>query len=372
MVQSHLRSAHKLAAGVASLPSTNSAFAATQGAWRFLNNETVSLFVLIEPLREVGRTQVEQLKSPFAILVHDWSKLAFNHPKRKEDLVQLTHATDVGYDLTMALLVSADNGDPLAPMEMHLKTADGVFSTREPTPGQEPHVDQILATMHASRAWNLSKPLLHIIDREADSIDHYRQWDAADFRFLVRGDDRRVRWNGRSVLLTGIRQALHEVGAFTKVADDALYQGDPAQLFVAETEVVLYRPAKKSVRGKKFELPGRPLALRLIMVQLRDEHGSVLAEWFLLSNASALVTAEHLARCYYWRWRIEVFQADCDSSHTLYHYGGFAHSERGGAAGSGTMEPDTPPCDSRRRAMRRLNERLRPPPRYAVGAALSV
>src|SRR6516165_2008952 len=52
MVQSHLRSAHKLAAGVASLPSTNSAFAATQGAWRFLNNETVSLFVLIEPLRE--------------------------------------------------------------------------------------------------------------------------------------------------------------------------------------------------------------------------------------------------------------------------------------------------------------------------------
>ena len=39
MVQSHLRSAPELAAGVASLPSTSAAFAATQATWRFLNNQ---------------------------------------------------------------------------------------------------------------------------------------------------------------------------------------------------------------------------------------------------------------------------------------------------------------------------------------------
>ena len=43
MVQSHLRSAPELAAGVASLPSTSEAFAATQATWRFLNNERVGM-----------------------------------------------------------------------------------------------------------------------------------------------------------------------------------------------------------------------------------------------------------------------------------------------------------------------------------------
>jgi hypothetical protein len=302
-----MRSAQKLAAGVASLPSTSSAFAATQATWRFLKNDQVELRALIEPLREMARLQAEQLQSRFALLVHDWCKLAYNHPKRKPDLAQLTHAKDVGYEMTTALLVSADDGRPLAPMEMHLKTADGTLSTRDPAPQKTPHVDQVLETMYASLKWDLAKPLLHVVDREADSIDHYRQWDAAGFRFLVRADDRRVRWNRRSVLLTEIRQSLHEADAFSKVTDDASYRGKSAQLFVAETRVVLYRPAKKSVRGKKFELPGRLLVLRFIVVQLRDKKGTVLAEWFLLTNAAKFITAAHLARCYYWRWRIESY-----------------------------------------------------------------
>ena len=53
MVQSHLRSAPQLAAGVASLPGTSQAFAATQATWRFLNNERVGIPDLVEPLREV-------------------------------------------------------------------------------------------------------------------------------------------------------------------------------------------------------------------------------------------------------------------------------------------------------------------------------
>ena len=105
MVQSHLRSAPELAAGVASLPSTSEAFAATQATWRFLNNERVGMPELIEPPREVGRGRVRELKSRFALLVHDWCKLSFTYGKR--DLTQLTHATDIGYELTTALLVSA-------------------------------------------------------------------------------------------------------------------------------------------------------------------------------------------------------------------------------------------------------------------------
>ena len=196
LVNSHLRVANELAAGVASLPSAGTAFAATQGAWRFLNNERIALTALVAPLQEVGRQRAAELEAPFALLVHDWSKLGYEHPRRKRDLTQLTHEHDIGYELTTALLVSADDGQPLAPMEMHVETAAGV----------------------------------------------------------------------------------------------------------------LYRPAKKNVRGHKHEKPGRPLELRWIVVQLRNSAGKLLAQWLLLTNAPAeWATAELLASCYYWRWRIESF-----------------------------------------------------------------
>lgn len=307
LVQSHLRSAQPLAAGVASLPSSSTAFAATQGAYRFLNNERVSLAHLIAPLREAGRRQAEQSAVPFLLLVHDWCKLSFNHPRRKRDLTQLTHATDVGYEATTALLVSADDGHPLAPMELHLQTDDATWSTRSPRPRRRGHLEQVLPTMTASRTWNLPRPLLHVIDREADSVDHYRRWDGAGHKFLIRGDDRRVCWNGQSQLLSEIVPRLRQQRKF-QCAGTAAYQGRSAQLWVAETHVVLHRPAKKNVRGHKYVKPGRPLELRFLVVQLRNGAGKVLAQWLLLSNAPLdWATAERLARCYYWRWRIESF-----------------------------------------------------------------
>ena len=305
MVQSHMHAPPELAAGIAGLPSAGSAFAATQGAWRFLNNDRVRLPALVQPLREVGRGRLRASSSPFALLVHDWCKLSFAHGKR--DMVQLTHETDVGYELTTALLVNADDGAPLAPMEMHLKTSAGILSTRAPTPRDASHLEQVLPTMRASLSWGLSKPLVHVIDREADSVDGYRRWDAAGHKFLVRADDRRVKWGEKSCLLRDIRDRLRSREQFRE-AGEAWHHGHRQSLWVAETQVVLYRPAKKNVRGRKFNRAGRPLTLRFIVVQIRDERGRVLAEWFLLSNAPPdWATTEHLAHCYYWRWRIESF-----------------------------------------------------------------
>jgi hypothetical protein len=307
LVHSHLHSAPKLAAGVASLPSVSTAFAATQAAWRFFNNDRVTLPTLIEPLRAIGRDRLALTEMPFALLIHDWSKLSFTYAASKCDLTQLTHASDVGYELTTALLVSADDGSPLAPMEIHLKTAAGVLSTRRRAPKDVTHLDQVLPTMKAVRTWGLTKPLIHVIDREADSVDRYRQWDAAKQRFLVRGDDRRVKWNGRPYLLSEIRAELRARKAFRLIKAVAFHD-NTAQLCVAETSVTLHRPAKKSVKGRKFERAGRPLTLRYVVVQLRDFEGQVLAEWMLLSNVpEAWASTEQLAFCYYWRWRIESF-----------------------------------------------------------------
>lgn len=307
LLQSHMHAAPELAAGIASLPSAGSAFAATQGAWRFMNNERVTLPALVEPLRAIGRTRTEAAQAKFVLLAHDWSKLSYDQPKRKQDLVPLTHATDVGYELTTALLISADDGDPLAPMEMHLKTATGVLSTRAAPRGNGHHLEQVLPTMQASLTWGLSKPIVHVIDREADSVDGYRRWDAAGHKFLVRADDRRVKWGKQSCLLSEIRDRLQRQKQFRKVGA-ATYHGRQENLWVAETEVVLYRPAKKNVGGRKFERKGRPLPLRLVVVQIRNAKGKVLAAWLLLSNVPPeWATTEHLARCYYWRWRIESF-----------------------------------------------------------------
>jgi hypothetical protein len=307
LVQAHMHSAPKLAAGVASLPSIASALAATQAAWRFFNNDRVTLCALAEPLRAVGRDRLAATQAPFALLIHDWSKLSFAHAGSKRDLAQLTHATDIGYELTTALLADADDGSPLAPMEMHLKTAAGVLSSRRRPPKDASHPDQVLPTMKAARTWGLAKPLVHVIDREADSVDHYRRWDAAGHKFLVRGDDRRVQWQGRSLLLGEIRAELRSRTAFGLV-QVVPYHDTTAQLWVAETSVILHRPAKKSVGGRKFERAGRPLTLRHVVVELRDIAGQVLAQWMLLSNVpKAWATAEKLAFCYYWRWRIESF-----------------------------------------------------------------
>src|SRR5262249_472922 len=105
LVVSHMRAASPLVAGVASLPDQGKAFAATQGAWRFNNNERVTLSALVEPLRACGVERIDQTHASFALLIHDWSKITLSN---NVDAGSLTHAHDVGYELTTALLVRAD------------------------------------------------------------------------------------------------------------------------------------------------------------------------------------------------------------------------------------------------------------------------
>lgn len=306
LVVSHMRAASPLVAGVAALPDKGKAFAAIQGAWRFHNNDHVTLSALIEPLREVGRERVAETSSPFALLIHDWCKLALPN---NSDAGPLTHAHDIGYELTTALLASADDGSPLAPMEFHCTTAQAVLSTRTRAHDRR-HLDQVLPTMTASHTWGLAKPLLHVIDREADSVGHYRRWHRAGHKFLVRADDRQVLWNRERCRLSTICRDLGRSRHFQQIGEvgEASYRGRPATLFIAETEVVLDRPAKTKINGRSTAIPGVALRLRLVLVQVRDEAGRTVATWMLLSNAPRdWATSEQLARSYYWRWRIESY-----------------------------------------------------------------
>lgn len=307
LVRSQIKVASSLAAGVGGLPDNLSAFAATQAAWRFYSNERIELKELVQPLRQYVRTEVATTDSPFVLVAHDWCKLSYPGHEFRTDLATLSNESDVGYEMTTSLAISADDGAPLAPVEMHLRTADGILSTRETFIETTNHLDQVLPTMNASLKWNLGKPIVHIIDREADSIGHMRQWEEAGHLMLIRADDRQVLCDGQEIKLSDIRREVELQQKFQPVGA-ALFHGRKAKLEVAEIAVVLHRPARMMVHNKKVDVPGKPLAMRLILVRIVDDKGKVLTQWYLLSNApSNWADAAQLARCYYWRWRIESF-----------------------------------------------------------------
>jgi hypothetical protein len=300
--------ATSLAAGIHALPHVGDSFAAAQGAWRFFANPRVTLPALVEPLRALGRQGGARSASAFALMVHDWSKIDYAGHARKTDQVQLSNALDFGYELTTALLVDAADGRPLAPMELSLLAAGGRQSTAAAGPlPPVAHLDQVLPVMQASLRWGLPKRLVHVVDREADSLDHLRRWHADGHLFLVRADDRRVTHGEASRLLSEVAQELSQRGAFRDTGAVEV-RGKKGRSWVAATEVVLAGPAwRRDPDGKKYRVPGPPLALRLVVVQVRDGGGRLLAQWLLLTNVPADVPAARIGLWYYWRWRIESF-----------------------------------------------------------------
>jgi hypothetical protein len=269
---------------------------------------------MIEPMHQAVRAEVA--RSPGVLLdVIDWSTLAFgNHPS-KTDRVELTHDADVGYDLSTALIVRGDDGSTIAPVMISLTNADGVLSTRDDIPPVDlPHIDQTLGIMQHVRDLGLDAPLVHVIDREADSVSHWRGWGGDGHLALVRAKDRVVLHDDRATTLTAIADTFADRGDF-RGAGPARYHGRPAHLFVAEADVVLFRPGKRRVGKKQIEVPGPPLPLRLIVTEVRDDDGKVLARWLLLTNVPAdLADAATIAKWYYFRWKIEDFHKLMKSS----------------------------------------------------------
>ena len=296
------------AAGPAIFADGTAGASATQAAWRFFNNPRVEFSSLAEPLREAGRVGCLQSESEFVLLAHDWSKLDYAKHISKKDQRQLTHEHDIGYDLTTALLVDAATGSPLAPMQMHVRTADAVYSTSENSPtADDHHLEQLGPTMEEVENWNLPRRVVHVIDREADSLRHFRQWAPLGHLFLVRCDDRRVLWDGESWLLSEIVEHFDQAEEFEDVRE-VLFQGIAARQEVAEATIVLHRPHKTLIDGKQRVSAGEPLEVRLVAARVVDSEGYILAEWTLLTNVnSEAADASQVALWYYWRWRIESF-----------------------------------------------------------------
>jgi hypothetical protein len=304
---------NRVVTGLSALPGTARPFASTLGMHRFLNNDDATLPALIEPLQTGVREALARTRCPVALVVHDWSGIHYHDTGRKNDLYQRSHKHDTGYELAAALVLESQTGRPLGPMELRLHTDKEILSTR-PTPTKmfAGRVDELLDVMDAAKTWNLGRPSVHVVDREGDSVDHYRQWSRQGHTFLVRADgDRVVKWNGRDVKLSemagGPGLAWERVVGAEAKSVAVTVNGVPGALWACEAAVVLDRPAKKRVGGKRIDVPGEPLALRLVMTWVLGAEGEVLAEWFLFTNAGAEFDARTVGRWYAWRWGVESY-----------------------------------------------------------------
>jgi hypothetical protein len=306
-VKEQAHPARLLSAGIAALPGAGSAWASTQAAWRFFNNQAVTPASLATPLREAVRRALDASRSDYVLVPLDWSKIDYRRHGSKADRRGFCNPGEAGYALTAALAVDAATGDPLGPLELELDAADGTRTTRGDGVRPSTHyLEQATPLMDASAGWGLPRRPVFVMDREYDSLEHYRAWHAKGHLFLVRADaGRRLRWEGRSALIDEVVEGLRRAGAFTKTRE-VTYHGRPMAQFVAEAAVVLDRPAwKHKADGTRKRINGPPLPLRLVVAEVRDEVGEVVATWLLLTNMPADVPAAEVALWYYWRWRVE-------------------------------------------------------------------
>ena len=310
----HLSDSQRLAAGLHPPPSLIHPFAAVQAAWRFDSNPRVRLPQLAGPLIECARADVPQACADWLLVVIDWSHLHFGGHDSKTDRVELAHSQDLGYDLLTALAVGDRDGSPMAPLCLELRAGDGTHSTRaDPPIESDSPLDGLEPVMAHIEGLKLGPTPVFIIDREADSVGHYRTWDAVGRQFVVRADNNRlVRHDGQERRLNEVADLLKSRTDFTR-ARTVLFQGKPAEQWVAETAIVLHRPARThrvdATTGKAVHknVGGVPLALRLIVSEVRDDRGKVLARWLLLTHLPDSVDAATVALWYYWRWRIESY-----------------------------------------------------------------
>lgn len=279
------------------------------GLYRFLDNGRVTPPMLCEPLRQVVADHLQKRPAPYTLLAHDESVLAYRGHEAKTDRLVRTHKSDVGYELLTALAIDCRDGQPIAPLALRLQTAQGVHSTSQPENARLSLQNQILPRMNEAAQAFEQTTFIHLMDREFDSIGHFRAWSAAGHRFLVRAKgNRRVRWRGESVTLEEIPGRLRGEAGFHFV-EAVSARGQSGELWVAETQVVRHRPAKPRAggrTGKVREVRGAPLSLRLVIAEIHFADGSMEC-WLLYSNVPPTIEAVQVARWYYYRWEIESF-----------------------------------------------------------------
>ena len=292
LISEHLTVMPKLAQGVKALSHLKTTFANTQAAWRFLNNENVSFQEISRPLFQAAAQELSASTGNYGLVMHDWCRVNYYGHEAKKDKREMTSQYDVGYELYASLLISSEAGQVISPLNLELLTQDGRYTFEHDAPIAEiEHLEQLVEATRKLDAINLGKPLVHIIDREADSASHLRQMCHTKWLTRVKSTNT-LQHEGSYINAKNLASKLE--GRF---AGKVSYKGQEAFRYIAETRVKLIRKSEEKTQKDAPEV-------RFIYCSIVDEEGKELANWYLLSNVMT-EPAETLALWYYWRWSVE-------------------------------------------------------------------
>lgn len=294
----------ELASGIKSHLNDDRAFAQTQAAWRFLNNENCTLIELSKPLLSAAHELCRNECNQYALVAHDWSHLSYGKHKSKNDSYN-TIKNNVGYELQTSLLLSDNHGGPLSVVGMNLKDKKQIHSSYSNDVERKlTHLEALLKQISWLDGQGFNKQLVHIIDREADSVGFLRGLKGK--LWLIRGRGHHKANDGN-----GVRK-------IQDIAKDLIfneertieYKGKKAMQKIAEINISITRPAnprKLSAEGKRVKvIPGSAVTCRLIVSKILDDKNMEIGIWYLLTSVENVSKAT-IALWYYWRWSIETF-----------------------------------------------------------------
>lgn len=292
-----------------------------QASWRFFNNhKNVSIKDLFQPIVENLKEEIPKQCNKYLLAPSDWSHVDYKHHSLKKDMrVEKRKGTSrkEGYDCQSTIAVSDMSGKPIGPMVHNLKTSKKVYSTYDENISMEhTHLEElVLRTKHINETFQTNKPIVHIVDREADSVGFMRELDAVGSLFLIRAKDNSKVEYKDPLTNTTIQLSQKELASKLpngKKVKTIQYNKETLDIFASESVVVITRDASKIVvvDGKKklIKTAGKPLQVRFIVERLVNSNQEVVAQWILLSNVfDKTIDAGIIATWYYYRWNIESY-----------------------------------------------------------------
>ncbi|MCI0501269.1 MAG: transposase [Epsilonproteobacteria bacterium] len=292
-----------------------------QGAWRFFNNhKNVHIKDLFQPIFEHIKEEIPKQCDKYILAPSDWSHLDYKHHSSKKDLrkeKRKNTCMKIGYDLQSTIAVSDRTGTPLGVVAHNLKTSDKVYSTYDENISIElTHLDELaLRAKYINETFQTYKPIVHIVDREADSIAFMRSMDEDGSLFLVRAKENSKVSYHDAITNTTIELTQKELASKLpngKKVRTIKYKKEKVDIFANECMVTITRDATKFVlvdeKKKLIKTTGKPLRVRFVVERLVNSKQEVVAEWLLLTNVfDEEIDASTIATWYYYRWNIESY-----------------------------------------------------------------
>ena len=290
-------------------------YSQAQDAWRFYNNENVDIESLNNPILENGVEQINKECDKYLLVAHDWSSISYrNHTAKKDCIIEKRsnskNAISKGYDLQSSLAISDKTGKPITPLVHNLKTKDKIFSTYDNNIDMNlTHLNELNHRIaHIDNNLKIEKKIVHIIDREADSVGFFRGFKEGQF-FIVRAVDRQnVEYNGEKISQKELSKKM-DFGEYVKSIE---YKKKKVKIYVNSVDIEITRDSfikevDKNGKITKRKKKGEAVKCRFVVERLIDEENNTLATWLLLSNLKEDIDAKTIGLWYYYRWNIETY-----------------------------------------------------------------